>query len=508
MSTRTTSTERPRVFPPGTPIGMHLRVERLVRIAGDRIYYLVSNRNPRWYTRKCWTCGHKHSPLTAQSCVYCSAPLTVRRFLMSARWDLGSALDYQAYVHRRLQHKALGSPLALYRYKEQMLASFPWEGDQLLLGEPAPLPSRMVLAIAFQLADALAYLHAHGVVLRELRPGNILVRPDGSVRLFDLEVAHVVDRPLPPSEDPNRPPLRDLRDLASVLERWVPVGDVGLLTFLKDIRRGRFLTADDLAAGVSSFAWSRAADPPIEGAAVLTDAGVVRDANEDSWAWRTLHPDGTALYVVADGMGGHAEGSRASSQVVRTLSRALLRAFPSDKPVQPATVGDKLHAGIVEANKALRATNRELDSNAGSTLVAAIVRERTAWVGHLGDSRAYRLRADALQALTEDHSVVAARVAAGRMTEEEARTHSDSNLLLHFMGQEDDADPDVEKHDLAAGDRLLLCSDGLWGEIANDRLGRLLGDQRDPRRVVRALVRAANDAGGHDNVTAMVVDIP
>ncbi len=499
---------RPRVFAPGTPIGMHLRVERLVRIAGDRIYYLVSNRTPRWYTKKCWECGNKHSPPNAQACTYCSSPLRARRFLMAARWNPASSLEYQAFVHRRLRHKTLSHPLALYRYNEQLLASFAWEGDQLLVGEPAPLPSRTVLSLAFQVADALAHLHAHGVFLKELRPGNILVRPDGSVRLFDLEIDHLVDRSLPPTDDATRPPLRDLRELASLLERWVPVADAELLHFLKEVRRGRFVTADELAAGVSSFAWSRGPDPRADGAAVMTDAGVVRHANEDSWAWRTVHPEGTALYTVADGMGGHEDGANASRLAVRTASRSLLRALPSEAPVPVSSLDKVLRGCIVDANAALRSTNKEQGTDSGTTLVAVLIHGLTAWVGHLGDSRAYRLRGGVLEPLTIDHSMVAARVAAGRMTEEEARNHADSNLLLHYLGHEDEADPDISQVDLAPGDRLLLCSDGLWGELTADRLGRLLGESPDPRRTVRALVRAANDAGGRDNVTAMIIDVP
>jgi serine/threonine protein phosphatase PrpC len=487
---------------------MHLRVERLVRFAGDRIYYLVSNRTPRWYTKKCWECGNKHSPPNAQACTYCSAPLRPRRFLMAARWNPASSLEYQAFVHRRLRHKALSQPLALYRYKEQLLASFGWEGDTLLVGEPAPLPSRTVLSIAFQVADALSHLHAHGVMLQELRAGNILVRPDGTVRLFDLEIARLVDRSLPPTDDPTKPPLRDLRDLASVLERWVPVTDAALVQFLKEVRRGRFTTADELAAGISTFAWGRGTEPSPGQAAVLTDAGIVREANEDSWAWRTVHPEGTALYVVADGMGGHADGATASGLAVRTACRTLLRELPSDAPVDPATLPGKLRQAFEAANKAIRTTNADAGIDAGTTLVALLVHGSKAWVAHLGDSRAYLLRERQMKALTTDHSVVAARVEAGRLTEEEARNHADSNLLLHYLGHEDEADPDIDSLALLPSDRLLLCSDGLWGELEASRLGRLLGEHPEPRRAVRALVRAANDAGGRDNVTAMVIDIP
>ena len=499
---------RPRVFAPGTPIGMHLRVERLVRISGDRIYYLVNNRTPRWYTRKCWECGNKHSPPNAQACTYCSAPLRPRRFLMAARWDPASSLEYQAFVHRRLRHRTLAHPLALYRYREQLLAFFPWDQDQLLVGEPAPLSSKVILSLAFQIADALAHLHGFGVVLKHLRPNNVLVRNDGTVRLFDLEVDHLVDRPLPANDDPTRPPLRDLRELASLLERWVPVTDPLLVSFLKAIRRGQYKTADDLAAGVSSFAWAREQLPDPGHAAVMSDTGVVRTANEDNWSWRTLSDDGVQLYAVADGMGGHKAGAMASALAVRTLTRSMARNLQKKQGLTVKELSGFLQTAVVDANKAIRAANTDEGVDAGTTIVAMLRSGQRVVVANLGDSRLYLLRDGQLRTITEDHSLVAARVAAGNLSAEEARVHPDSNLLLHYLGHEDEVEPDLYELDAQPGDRFLLCSDGLWGELQQRRLTRLLGEDLDTRRTVRRLVRAANDAGGKDNVTAMVIDIP
>ena len=134
---------------------MHLQVERVVRETADRTYYLVNNARRRWYTVKCWECGNKHSPPSAQSCTYCSAPLGFRRLLMSARWDRGSVRAFQAYAHRRLKAHTLSQPVALYRYKDQLLAFFPWEGENLLVNEPAPLSRKEILLMAFQLGGEI-----------------------------------------------------------------------------------------------------------------------------------------------------------------------------------------------------------------------------------------------------------------------------------------------------------------------------------------------------------------
>ena len=503
---------RPKVFTPGTAIGMHLRVERLVRIAGDRVTYLVNNRNPRWHTFKCWYCGNKHSPANAQACTYCSKPLGPQRFLMTARWNPASSMEYQAYAHRRLRFRSLASPLALYRYRDQLLACFPWDHDQPLIGEPAPLPGSTVLSLAFQMADALAALHAHGVLLDRIDAGQVLIHPSGTARLFDLEVARLIDRPLPANDDPTLPPLKDLRDLATLLERWVAPDDVDVLTFLKGVRRGAYRTADSLAAGVSTFAWSRKTPAPEPHCAALSDTGIVRVDNEDFWGWRQLsHEVGpVTVYVVADGMGGHTAGAEASRLAVRTLLRSLQRAIPMDTKAIPApkALERLLHRCMEEANEAIVTVNEEQSTQMGTTAVALLQTPDTLVLANLGDSRAYLLRGGELRQLTEDHSVVAARIAAGTLTREEARKHPSANVLLHYMGRERDADPDIYQLDPKPGDRILLCSDGLWGEVDDRRLSGLLAEHTDPRRTVRRLVRAANDAGGHDNVTALIIDIP
>lgn len=498
---------RPKVFSPGTPIGLHLRVERVVRQTADRTYYLVNNSRPRWYTRKCWECGNKHSEPTAQACSYCSAPLKLRRLMMTARWNPASSLTYQAYVHRRLRYGTLAHPLALYRYHEQLLAFFDWDQDNLLINEPAPLPANTLLSIGFQLADALSFLHAYGIVLGRVTPSNVLVAPDGHVRLFDLEVDRLVDRPIQPTEDLTAPPFRDLRDVASMLQSWCGVEDEDLRSFLKSVRRGAYGTADELAAGISQFAWDRRTEAPPSIAAAQSDAGVVRGLNEDDYAWRSVG-GGARLYCVADGMGGHNHGDVASSLATRTMCRTMQRRW-SETQKAPAGLEGLLREAFSSANAAVCAVSDERREAMGTTLVAMLqVDGKTALVGNVGDSRCYLLRGGELTLITEDHSMVAAMMAAGKITAEEARNHPKSNVLLNYLGSTRNLEADVFTVKVQPGDRFLLCSDGLWGEVQDTMLARILGSDPDPRRVVRRLVRAANDAGGRDNITAVVVDLP
>lgn len=496
---------RPRPFAPGTPIGLHLRVERIVRQSPDRIWYLVHNDQPRWYTRKCWRCGNEHSPPTAQACTYCSEPLRTRRFLMSSRWDPLTSAQLEACARRRPEAAALLNPVALYRYREQLLACFPWDGGNLLLNEPAPLPSRLLLSAAFQLADALSRLHEYGVVLSRLDASHVLVSREGAVRLFDLDVLHLSDRPVTPSPDPDRPPLRDLRALAGMLQRWCAVEDEALRQFLDGARRGAYPTADAFAAAVSQFAWRRRDRRDVSVAAGQSDAGLVRDLNEDQYAWRALD-DTARLYVVCDGMGGHRHGQFASEVASRALCRTVQESWAQKPPADAQGAAELLRAGIAAANQAVWAFSNEQSSTVGTTVVALLTLGDRAVVAHMGDSRAYRLRDGVLAPLTEDHSVVAAMVAAGKLRPEEARSHPKANVLLSFLGAGPEAEPDVALVDVHPGDRWLLCSDGLWGELDPVTLARVLAEAQEPRQAVRRLLRAANDAGSRDNLTAVVVD--
>ena len=503
---------RPRSFLPGTPIGLHLRVERQLRVTPDRIWYLVNDRQPRWYTRKCWECGNKHSPPTAQSCTYCHAPLTSRRLLMSARWDPASSLEWQAFVHRRLKYPALAMPVALYRYRDQLLSFYAWSGENVLLGEPAPLPAPTLLSIAFQLADALSFLHAHGVVLRRLGASHVLLSEDGTARLFDAEIEKLAGRPVGASTDPTQPPQRDLRDVAAMLAEWTSVQDEDLRRFLKRVQRGIYKTADAFAVGISQFASSRRSIRTLAcSASAQSDVGIVRELNEDHWTWRRLTAE-IAVFAVADGMGGHDLGDVASALATRTLVRTLQRRLAGEGDAPPPTPAPRELEAILQqafeaANTAVLAFAGERSQQMGTTLAALLlVRDRVALVGNVGDSRAWLLRAGHLSQITEDHSMVQAMVAAGKIAAEEAASHPRSNVLLNFLGMSAEVEVDLFTIDLQRDDRILLATDGVWTGVPMLEIERIVSDDVDPRRRVRRLLRAANDAGGNDNATALIVD--
>ena len=230
----------------------------------------------------------------------------------------------------------------------------------------------------------------------------------------------------------------------------------------------------------------------------LTDAGKVRRNNEDS----LLLGDGAdeTLFVVADGIGGFEAGEVASSMTVEVL-----------RTLEP---GESFGDAIREANRRILAAARDDDklSGMGTTVVAlrfgGSSREPRAEVSHVGDSRAYLLRGGELSPLTEDHSLVAELVRSGDLTRAQAAQHPQKNLITRALGADAEVEADNMILPVEAGDRLLLCSDGLSDMIREDRIREILRDHPgEPEPPARGLVAAALAAGGTDNVTVVVVDV-
>ena len=236
--------------------------------------------------------------------------------------------------------------------------------------------------------------------------------------------------------------------------------------------------------------------------AAATHPGIVRAAgrNQDAFEVRTDHwALGDTLVVVADGMGGPPAGDRASRDAVTAVLGTPCRDDPE------AT----LASAYDRANDAVRRidTLREFD-RPGTTLVAAYFLGARCWIANVGDSRAYRLRARELTRLTHDHSLVQEEIDAGRLTEATARHDPRSSLITRTIGGNPTVESDPASWPLEAGDRHLLCTDGLWGVLDDSAIAQLLAEhQGAPQGAVDALIEASLEAGGPDNVTAVIVDV-
>ncbi|HEX7291832.1 MAG TPA: Stp1/IreP family PP2C-type Ser/Thr phosphatase, partial [Conexibacter sp.] len=222
-----------------------------------------------------------------------------------------------------------------------------------------------------------------------------------------------------------------------------------------------------------------------------SDTGRQRRANEDSFFVRA------PLFVVADGMGGAQAGEVASRLAAETFAAGL----PDD-----GTPEQRLERRAREANQRIHDVSQEdrALNGMGTTLTAAYLDGDELALAHVGDSRAYLLRDGELSRLTRDHTLVEELVRRGELTEQEAAEHPQRSIITRALGPEPDIDVDLHTHRVHAGDVLLLCSDGLTGMIGEDEVASILSGAASLRDAGRALVDAANAAGGRDNITVVL----
>ncbi|MGE0384697.1 MAG: PP2C family serine/threonine-protein phosphatase [Gammaproteobacteria bacterium] len=229
--------------------------------------------------------------------------------------------------------------------------------------------------------------------------------------------------------------------------------------------------------------------------ATVTHVGNVRKLNEDS----CLDRNDIGLWVVADGMGGHAAGDLASQLVVSTLAKV-----PEGNSLSEFV--DAVEDAILYANSRLVNLSAETQQTSGSTVVAFLAREQHGIMLWAGDSRLYRLRAGRLKQLTTDHSQVEYYVQKGMLTREQALNHPAANMVTRAVGAGPDLYLDVDVTDLMAGDRYLLCSDGLDKHVPDPDIAALLG-MGDPQSAAQNLIDATLARGATDNVTVSVIEI-
>jgi protein phosphatase len=226
--------------------------------------------------------------------------------------------------------------------------------------------------------------------------------------------------------------------------------------------------------------------------AVASDIGKVRTRNEDAYL---LLPE-KGIFAVADGMGGHAAGDVASRTALESVSEI------SD--------GDVVSA-VLRANRAVseRAQREPQLAGMGTTLtLLALQRDKNvALLGHVGDTRSYLFRAGKLQQLTRDHTVAQEMVDAGQLTKDTARNHPASSMLQRAIGTQSEVDVDFAEIDVQSADLFLLCSDGLTGMLSDGEIARILENEKPLQQLADELVEAANQRGGRDNITSLLVRV-
>lgn len=257
----------------------------------------------------------------------------------------------------------------------------------------------------------------------------------------------------------------------------------------------------------------------------VSDMGLVRSHNEDAFlVWDLAHEgpleegrtfelggeDDAFLLVVCDGMGGARSGEVASGTAVESMRSYATDAFHAAR----LGLGERdprrwLAEAVARSNEdVLTQSKGDLELHGmGATLTAAALLGDELVLAHVGDSRAYLLRGDRLRQLTTDHTHVQKLVSVGRISNEEARNHQQRNLLLQAIGTADSVEVDNLDVKIVAGDRILLCSDGLHGLVEDDEIAEVLGRDTEPVAQCRTLVESAKRSGGHDNITVVIAHL-
>ncbi|MGA3222429.1 MAG: Stp1/IreP family PP2C-type Ser/Thr phosphatase [Acidobacteriaceae bacterium] len=232
-------------------------------------------------------------------------------------------------------------------------------------------------------------------------------------------------------------------------------------------------------------------------AAGASDQGRTRKSNEDAYGLDLRNDQGVCNFVVCDGMGGAAAGEIASRMAVEAMLHAMSDGVLTRETFQQA---------VDAANHSVHHSAEQNPSRAGmgTTLVAMATRGNRAWVAHVGDSRCYRMRGGGLERLTHDHSLVDEQVRLGQLTPAQAETSPMRNVITRAVGTQDEVDADVIEFEVSPGDLYLLASDGLMREVDDERIAGILRGSGELEQTCAQLIRAANEAGGRDNITCVL----
>jgi serine/threonine protein phosphatase PrpC len=249
-----------------------------------------------------------------------------------------------------------------------------------------------------------------------------------------------------------------------------------------------------------------------------SDAGEVRELDEDSLLALTMIPNYEArvgpvlgLFSVADGLGGHEGGEIASKMAIHVLAdqtvRHIILPVMAGELVLDEDVAALLRQATIAANDAVYLARQKRGNDMGTTLTTVLVRDERLFLAHVGDSRAYRWNAEGLEQLTTDHSVVASMIAEGRAAPEEIYSHPHRNVVYRCIGDKPTVEVDTDILPLAPGDRIVLCSDGLWEMIRDAGIEDVMLQEADPQTAADLLVKHANVAGGQDNISVIVLQV-
>lgn len=491
----------------------------IVSQQGERVEAI--DRQP-W--QRCWACGATSNEPGELFCTECGANLDGRTYIGQLRSGEPSGLALVTSITDAAIRDVLPPLWDQAQAGDTTLTLVAGSGRAPI---SAPLEELQALYIGRGLAHLLDRLHQSGLALGQLAIGDIELTAAEQPRLRDAPGLHRI------AADDVGARAEDLRGLAGVLEALTEterktrrlteesataiIEQPGLVDVLRELRTGTIRTASALAERLDDLIAERTQPAPLwVRVGALTHEGMVRELDEDGLLTLDLRSaqEGNGrswgLYIVADGMGGHAAGEIASGLAIRGAAEVVLSAYltptlDADAPYDEAQLKEIVHKAIAQANQYVLNEGRARGNDMGTTITMALLAGDRAVIGNVGDSRTYLYRAGTLKRISKDHSLVMRLVDLGQISESDIYTHPQRNAVLRSLGDKPDVEIDTFSVRLKPGDALLLCSDGQWEMTRDDQMAELIRKHDDPQEACDALITAGNANGGEDNITSVLV---
>lgn len=391
--------------------------------------------------------------------------------------------------------------------------------------QPAALEEDDALPIALQLAQLLQYLHRNQVALGDLSLAQLLIGPQQRIRLRDINALQPLTDATRQAdllqlhhtlEDLTRTP-RETRKLDMSAVEESASAPRSLQDVLALARTGALHDADTWVTALTGISENQRAVGALRvQVGAQSNVGMVRELNEDALLTIDLkldiagRPINAGLYVVADGMGGHAAGEVASSLAVQSMSNVVSQALleltvDSSQGLNEAQLSTLAQQAAERANLAVYEEGRRRGNDMGTTLTFALVVGDRCVIGNVGDSRTYLLRDGQLQRISKDHSLVQRLVDMGQIQPDEVYTHPHRNAILRSLGEKPQVDLDLFPLRLQPGDLVFCCSDGQWEMVRDSRMTEIIATAADLQAAAEQLIVEGNQNGGEDNITAVLV---